>query len=105
GELLLAARLGRRLGYPVAAYTEGYINTPGAFARVFVPREGARDSVIRKGVTEERVRIVGDLMIDAANVPASADERKKAAEFLGLGPNRPVVAIFPGSRPHELRVT
>ena len=65
GELYLAARLAKRLGYPAAAYTEGYINTPGAFARVFVPRDVSRDAVVAKGVAEERVRIVGDLMVDA----------------------------------------
>ena len=54
GSLYLAARLAKRLGYPAVAYTEGYINTPGAFSRVFVPRETSREKVTAKGVPKER---------------------------------------------------
>ena len=42
GEMLLAARLARRLGYPAAAYTQGHVVSSRDFARFFVPREGRR---------------------------------------------------------------
>lgn len=105
GELWLAARLAKRLGYPAAAYTEWRISGAGAFRRIFVPRAAVRDSVVRQGATPERVRIVGDLMVDAARVPQDPGGRARVAEPLGFDPARPVVAVFPGSRPHELRVT
>lgn len=105
GELLLAARLGRRLQYPAAAYVERRIHAAEAFSRVFVPRQAVRDGVVQQGVPAERVVVVGDLMVDAARVPADPEERRRVGEPLGLDPDRPTVVIFPGSRPFELRGT
>ena len=58
-----------------------------------------------KAPRRSAVRIVGDLMVDAARVPQDPGGRARVAEPLGFDPARPVVAVFPGSRPHELRVT
>lgn len=108
GEPFLAARLARRLAVPAAAYTERYINSHQAFERVFVPRESARDAAVRRGIAAARVAVVGDLMVDAAwmrldggaaAVPQNTSrpgERRDAA-------GGTVVALLPGSRPHEVR--
>lgn len=127
GELYLAARLGRRLGYPVAAYTEGFINSPGAFSAVFVPRPFSKERVIAKGVPKERVHLVGDLMVDAAlgawdetnpeleskgifeeqegekMIAGDSAPQQAARGMLGVRADGPLIALFPGSRPYELR--
>lgn len=103
GEMLLAARLARRLGYPAAAYTQGHVVSSRDFARFFVPREDARRRAIAKGAPAERVEVVGDLMVDAARVVQDPGERAALASPLGLEPGAPAVALFPGSRPYELR--
>lgn len=105
GELLLAALLSKRLGYPAAAYTEGVMNAPAAFSRVFVSRESAREQALRKGVPKDRIRVIGDLMVDAARVAKDEAERREVSAPLTRGDERRIVAILPGSRPYELRHT
>ena len=123
GEFMLAARLARRLAVPAAAYTEGYINSAGAFERVFVPREQAREKVVARGAAPGRVAVVGDLMVDAARMrleeagepaaagapplrpsgPAGAVAPDIPAGEAGSGGDGPVIALLPGSRPYEVR--
>lgn len=102
GEIALAALLSRRLGVPATLYTEGFIHTARAFARVYVPYEQARQRVVQRGASAERVRIVGNLMIDA--VASQKTSRQEACAALGLDPSAAVVTVFPGSRTFEWKV-
>src|SRR5690606_35992155 len=102
GEVALAARLATRLRHTGFIYTEGYISHQERFAEVFVPTERARRRVLARGVPEEKVRLIGNLMVDAA-LAGGVPEPGAARRRLGLDAARPVVALLPGSRPFELR--
>lgn len=104
GEMLLAARLARRLRYPAIAYTHGHAGAPQVFHRFLVPREAARARAVAKGAPQERVQIVGDLMVDAAQAVHDERERAALAAPLGLDPGARTVILLPGSRPFELRL-
>jgi len=104
GEMFLAARLARRLGYPAVAYTHGHVVSPGAFSWIFVPREAAKARAIEKGASPERVRVVGDLMVDAAGAVQDPEERERLVAPLKLDRGGATVLILPGSRPYELRL-
>lgn len=99
GDLVHAAVLARRLRMPALAYVERGSRWTRWFDAVLVPDERARRSVVRRGEQDERLELVGDLMVDA--VQAGPGRRELAAE-LGLDANKPIVAVFPGSRPYEL---
>lgn len=99
GDPVHALWLGRRLGLPALAYMERGSRWGRHFAEVFVPNEGAREKLLRRGADPQRVRVVGDLMLDAVR-PSRSPEAVRAE--LGLDPSRPVVAVFPGSRRFEL---
>ncbi|MDI6869811.1 MAG: hypothetical protein QME79_00395 [Bacillota bacterium] len=98
GELTNAVLLRKRLGYPALAYTEGFVNWTDAFARFAVPYGVIREKLLAKGVPEEKVVVVGNLMLDAVR-----PQRKPAAvrEELGVA-GRDLVLLLPGSRPAEV---
>lgn len=100
GDPVHAVWLGRRLGLPVLAYMERSSSMGRAFAELFVPDDRVRERVVRRGADPDRVHVVGDLMLDAVQ-PRRAPDQVRAD--LGLDPARPVVAVFPGSRPLEMR--
>ena len=100
GDPVHALWLGRRLGLPALAYLERGSSWARRFAEVFVPTEGVRERLLRRGAEPERVHVVGDLMLDAVK-PARPPDAVR--ERLGLDPARPVVAVFPGSRRFELQ--
>src|SRR5690606_21007119 len=102
GDLVHAAALARRLRVPALAYLERGSRWSRRFAEVLVPDERARRSVLRRGEADQRIAVVGDLMVDA--VRGGAGRRRLAAEW-GLDPEKPIVALFPGSRPYEIRLT
>src|SRR5690606_32006577 len=72
---------------------------------VFVSRESAREQALRKGVPKDRIRVIDDLMVDAARVAKDEAERREVSAPLTRGDERRIVAILPGSRPYELRHT
>lgn len=98
GDLANAVLLKKRLAYPAVAYTEGFVNWTDAFARFAVPYAQVRDKLLAKGVPEDKVAVIGNLMLDAVR-PARppADVR----EELGVV-GRDLVLLLPGSRPAEV---
>ncbi|MBI2914299.1 MAG: hypothetical protein HYY08_00085 [Firmicutes bacterium] len=100
GDLLHAVLLKRRLRYPALAYTEGRAGWAGSFARFFVPHEAARQKALAKGGAPEKLEVIGDLMLDAV-LPELPEASLRAS--LGFAGGRPLVALFPGSRPREFR--
>lgn len=98
GELTNAVLLKKRLGYPAVAYTEGFVNWTDAFACFAVPYGSIREKLLAKGVPEEKVAVVGNLMLDAVR-PLRQAEQVRAE--LGAG-GRNLVLLLPGSRPGEV---
>ena len=103
GEFFLAARLIRKLNAAGLAYSAGFINSASAFDRVFAPRAYSKAELVRRGVPEGAVEVVGDLMVDAAKIGAPFSEKAEARRGLGIDQDATVVALFPGSRPYEFR--
>ncbi len=100
GDLLYAVLLARRLGYPAYAYTHGWVRWIGSFSGFLLPDEQARIKAIRAGASQDKLFVVGDLMLDAVEPHWEAGE---FSEALGLDRDRTVIALFPGSRPAEFR--
>ena len=98
GDLAYAALLARRLGYPAYAYTEGRVQWVNGFAGFLLPDDQARIKAIRSGAPPYKLYVVGDLMLDAIEFHW---ERADLYRALQLDENRTVIALFPGSRPHE----
>lgn len=99
GDLVHALRLGRRLKLPSLAYVERGSRWTKSFAELLVADEEARRRVEARGEDGARIRIVGNLMVDAV---AEKTERSAAARDLSVSGEGPVLAVFPGSRPYEI---
>lgn len=102
GDLVHAAVIARRLRIPALAYVERGSRWTRSFQAVLVPDERARRSVLRRGEQDERVSVVGNLMVDAVQEGAG---REQLAAELGLDAKKPTVALFPGSRRYEIELT
>lgn len=102
GDLIHAAVLARRLRIPALAYVERGGSWMRWFREVLVPDERARQSVLRRGLEAAKVDVVGNLMVDAVRGGVS---RTEAAASWGLDPEKPIIAVFPGSRRYEIELT
>ncbi|MEO7964841.1 MAG: hypothetical protein ABIT38_13140, partial [Gemmatimonadaceae bacterium] len=89
GELALCVALARRLAVPVLAYEEERVRWPNFLDRICV-----RDERAARGRGGERIRVVGNLMVDAARL--RVPRRSSAREAT-------IVALLPGSRPYFVR--
>lgn len=84
GDILHAKRLGKILNYPVAIYSTGRADKNVDL--VFVPNQKVKSQVLER-VKEEKVKIVGDLMLSSLS-------------YRQLPKNNNQIALFPGSRGH-----
>ena len=90
GELMLSILLARRLGVPVMAYEEERVRWSKLLDHVCV-----RDLRAAGGHENGKLRVVGNLMVDAARLRVPG--RGAAAGVART------VALFPGSRPYFVR--
>lgn len=102
GDLIHAVILARRLRIPPLAYVERGGSQTRSFRKVLVPDDAARQSVLRRGVDSSKVDVVGNLMVDAVRAGA---RRAETAAAWGLNPEKPIIAVFPGSRRYEIELT
>lgn len=100
GDLIHALRLARRLRIPGLAYVERGTGWMNSFAQLLVPDEEARARVLRKKADENRVHVVGNLMVDAVR---PTKDRETLHRHIGLTSSKPTVAVFPGSRSFEIQ--
>ncbi len=98
GDLFHAVLLSNRLNYPVIAYTEGVYNWGKRIRYFMVPDERTRDRLIKKGAPAEKVKLIGNLMLDAIEPEIGPEEVKTV---LGLK-DEFIITLFPGSRPAEV---
>lgn len=96
GELAYAAAIARRLKYPAVAYTEGVAGWSGAFARFAVPYSYVADKLLAKGIAKEKIRLVGNLMLDAVK---PREKREETRRRFGVGEDSLLLLLMPGSRP------
>ncbi|HLV08830.1 MAG TPA: hypothetical protein VKY40_01360 [Halanaerobiales bacterium] len=98
GDLFHAVLLGKKLSYPVIAYTEGVFNWEKSIESFLVPDERTRDVLLKKGADTVKVEVIGNLMFDALKPELSTKEFRA---FSGTE-RETVISLFPGSRPAEL---
>jgi hypothetical protein len=101
GKLGFSVLLSRRLKYPLIVYTDRTIQGAKSVSAFLVEDERIQASLISKGVPADRVRLVGNLMIDGIGVDADRDE---ARTYLGAKDEERVVLLFPGTRTQEVAV-
>ncbi len=101
GDLIYSVDLGRRLRYPVVAYAGRAMPGARSVSEFLVEDERVQASLIARGATAERVKPVGNLMIDGVGVRTGQDD---ARSLLGIGPHERVIPLFPGVRPREVSV-
>lgn len=95
GDLTYAAMLARKLDYPAIAYTEGRANWIETFTRFAVPYPEMARKLSSRGVPEEKIEIVGNLMLDAVKPESTREETRTRLRADG----RPLLLLMPGSRP------
>ncbi len=102
GDLIYSVDLGRRLRYPVFAYSSRAMPGAKSVSVFLVEDERVQASLIARGVAAERIRPVGNLMIDGVGVRVG---REEARSRLGMEQHERVIMLFPGTRGREVSVT
>lgn len=101
GDPMYAAFAARRLACPAIAY----MSKPRwkrYFARYLAPDQGALEGYTSRGVSGDRVRVVGHLAADSIEIEHTPEQIRSR---LGLSEGGPgTVALLPGSRPVEYRI-
>ena len=107
--LYLGRRPGARRGAcPAAAGARRWPTWSGAAAgagrsgKCSCPTRGPGTACCGRGEADQSVAVVGDLMVDAVRPPRA---RAGSAAAWGLDPEKPIVAVFPGSRRYEIELT
>lgn len=92
GDLMNGAILSKKLGYPAYAYTMNHVSWSKVYTKFFVPDKNMEQKALKKKVPAKKIRVVGDLMIDAVLCETSPKD-----------PDVTVVTLMPGSRPAHIR--
>lgn len=96
GDMMNAVILSKKLGYKAVAYTMNMVSWKHHYTKFFVPDEDMADKAFDKGVEDEHITVVGDLMTDAVSSTAKP-------EAFGLDPKKAVITLLPGSRQNHIR--
>ncbi|MBP7784735.1 MAG: hypothetical protein KA064_01895 [Firmicutes bacterium] len=102
GDLIYSVDLGRRLRYPVFAYSSKAMPGAKSVSLFLVEDERVQASLIARGVAAERIKLVGSLMIDGVGARRG---REEARSRLGMEQHERVIMLFPGLRGREVSVT
>jgi lipid-A-disaccharide synthase len=95
GDLTYAMLLAKRLHYPAIAYTEGLATWARSFECFMMPYPKMADRALAKGVPASKIKIIGNLMLDAVQTRMNGLQVRQA---LDIG-ERPLLLLMPGSRP------
>jgi len=97
GDLLHAVLLSKKLRYKALAYTER-LQWIKNFNRFLVPDKLTYDRFLKK-VPKEKVRLVGNLMVDGINLKFGKEEAKVKWELS----KSPIITLMPGSRFFQIK--
>lgn len=100
GEPLHAFLAGKRLGFPVMAYSASPSFLNRYFICSFVPDEHMKEKLIKSGIKPESIRVTGNLTLGSIKVTLTKDE---ALKLWGCSKDIFTVGMMPGSRPVLLR--
>lgn len=91
--------LSKRLGLPVFSYTHRP-RYKRYFKRFMVLNDAMRKKFIEKGISPEKVVVVGDLVGDAVE---SLMPKREIYKLFCINPESLYISLFPGSRPYMVR--
>jgi lipid-A-disaccharide synthase len=98
GDLFHAFLLGKKLKYPVIAYTEGVYNWGKHIEKFMVPNQKVKSKLLKKGAPPAKIELIGNLMLDSIETVMTPSKTRK---YLNIN-QETVISLFPGSRPHEV---
>jgi len=98
GDLFHAVLLGKRLDYPVLAYSEGVYNRSKSISKFMVPDFRTEKKLLNKNIAKDKVQVTGNLMLDAIEPSLS---KKEVKELFNIEDNF-IITLFPGSRLAEV---
>jgi len=102
GDLIYSVDLGRRLRYPVFAYSSRAMPGAKSISLFLVEDERVQASLIARGVAAERIKLVGNLMIDGVGARRGREESRSR---LGVEQYERVIMLSPGLSRREVAVT
>lgn len=100
GDHLHSAIIARRLGFPAIAYSDRTIKFQNRFKKILVEDSRVAKKLGEKGVPDEKISIVGNLMVDSVS---GGKIQKNIKDVLGITGDKQVVCLLPGSRKQEIR--
>jgi len=100
GDFWHALWLARKTGYRRLAYVILPTGMTRHFDTVCVPTLQVRDILAGKGTPQERIRIVGNLMVDGIRSDLSRDQLRRTLELPG---DSLTLGLLPGSRLYHVR--
>ncbi|HMA60609.1 MAG TPA: hypothetical protein VKN64_09970 [Halanaerobiales bacterium] len=98
GDFMHAVFLGKRLDYPVYAYTERDYGFPKSIKKYYLSDQNLYNKMKKDGIDEDKLKIVGNLMFDSINPQLT---QKATAKLLNKKEGETLINLFPGSRPKE----
>ncbi|MCL5036663.1 MAG: hypothetical protein M1269_06030 [Chloroflexi bacterium] len=102
GDFWHASLAARRLKFPAMAYAVRPASALKKFSCICLPREDIKKDFINSGIKEEKIRVVGNLMVEGVRPRKDKDELR---EIFGIKENELVVGILPGSRLYHVQVS
>ena len=100
GDHLHSILIARRLGFPAVAYSDRTVKFQRKFIRVLAEDSRVARKLQQKGVPDEKIDIVGNLMIDG--VRAEGDP-EGVRDKLKVAKDAPMVCLLPGSRKQQIQ--
>ncbi len=99
GDHLHSLIIARRFGFPAVAYSDRTVKFQRKFIRILAEDARVARKLRQKGVPDEKIDIVGNLMIDGICGEGNPEGVKDA---LGVAENTLVVCLLPGSRKQQI---
>ncbi|OGC23684.1 hypothetical protein A2291_04195 [candidate division WOR-1 bacterium RIFOXYB2_FULL_42_35] len=93
GDLAHAMLVAKKLKYPASAYVQDYIGWTKFYQNFFIPDEATRRKLDPKDKLRDKIKVVGNLMVDSV-----VDLHKWA-------PDKNVITFLPGSRNWQIKHT
>ena len=101
GDFWHAAGMAWKLNYPAVAYTaRSNSGWNSHFKYIFCPDERIHEGLLKLGVPESKIRVVGNLIVEGVKPKCT---REEGLSRWNLDPNRFTIGILPGSRLYHMQ--
>jgi len=102
GDFWHASMAARRLKFPAMAYAVRPASSLKKYACICLPSESMKDDFIHAGLKKEKIRVIGNLMVEGVRPQKERDELRR---MFGIEEDARVVGILPGSRLYHVKVS